>query len=286
MRLTFLGTGTSAGVPCIGCACEVCTSEDPRDRRTRTSAALRFTDPAGHDRTLLLDCGPDLRAQALAARLTRCDGVLFTHNHVDHTFGVDELRRFNAVMHAPIDIYAEAHTMTFLRRVYAHIFDKDRNVQDSFVATLLPHVIEPGLPLNLFGLRVTPLRFLHGRLPIAGYRFDATPELAAKSDSGATTASGPAATHPLLPLVYATDVNGIPPETWPSLRGLRTLVLGALRHRKHPTHYTLDEAVNAADRIDAAQTYFVHMSHELAHAETQASLPDRMSLAHDGLEIT
>ncbi|MBX3364074.1 MAG: MBL fold metallo-hydrolase [Phycisphaeraceae bacterium] len=270
MRLTFLGTGTSAGVPCIGCACEVCRSIDPRDTRTRTSAALRFTDTHGRERTILLDCGPDMRAQALANGLTRCDAVLFTHNHVDHTFGVDELRRFNAVMRQPIDIYAEAHTLTFLRRVYAHIFDRDKNFQDSFVATLTAHVIEPEAPINLFGLRITPLRFLHGKLPIAGFRLDAGSDLPASR---------------ILPLVYATDVNGVPPETWRHLTDLQTLVLGALRHRKHPTHYTLDEAVDVADRIAAEQTFFVHMSHELGHAVTQASLPENMHLAHDGLVL-
>src|SRR4051794_28720568 len=124
MRFVFLGTGTSAGVPAIGCTCAVCTSRDPRDQRLRTAAALSWTDPDGHPRTILLDAGPDLRQQALRAGLTRCDAVFFTHNHVDHTFGVDELRRFNAVMHAPIDIYAEPHTLDHLARVYKHIFDK------------------------------------------------------------------------------------------------------------------------------------------------------------------
>lgn len=267
MRFIFLGTGTSAGIPAIGCDCAVCASPDPRDRRLRTAAALTFRDPAGRERTILLDAGPDLRQQALGARLRRCDAVLFTHNHVDHTFGVDELRRFNAVMRAPISIYADAHTLDHLHRVYRHIFDRKANINDSFVATLIPHRLEPGTPLDLFGLRITPIPLLHGRLPILGFRIE--------SDLPG------AAAH--FPLAYCTDVSGIPPEAWPMLRGLRTLVLDALRHRHHPTHLTLADAVGNAERIGAARTWFVHMAHDLAHEATNASLPEGMALAHDGL---
>jgi len=271
MRFVFLGTGTSAGVPAIGCSCAVCTSPDPRDQRLRTAAAIEFVDPAGDPRTILLDAGPDLRQQALRAGLVRCDAVLFTHNHVDHTFGVDELRRFNAVMGTAIDIYAEPHTLDHLNRVYKHIFDRQGNINDSFVATLIAHRIEPGKPLDLFGLRITPLRLLHGRLPVLGFRIDPAP--------GAFGGAVP----PFLPLAYCTDVSAVPPETWAQFRGVRTLVLDALRHRRHPTHLSLSEAVNIADRIGAEQTWFVHMAHDLGHAETDASLPKGMNLAYDGL---
>ncbi len=270
VRFEFLGTGTSAGIPTIGCACDVCASDDPRDTRLRTSAALRFTDPSGQERVILLDAGPDLRQQALHARLDRADAILFTHNHVDHTFGLDEVRRFNITMNAPVDIYAEDHTLEHLRRVYKHIFDKRSNVQDSFIATLIAHRLEPGGVLDLFGVRVTPLRLLHGRLPILGFRIDAPPEL------------DPAG---ILPLAYCTDVSAIPPETWPGLTGLRTLVLDALRRRHHPTHLTIDRAVDIAERVGAGQTYFVHMSHDLGHAETNAQLPEGVALAHDGLVL-
>lgn len=269
MRFVFLGTGTSAGVPAIGCDCAVCTSADPRDRRLRTSALLRFHDPAGQERVVLLDAGPDLREQALRLSLRRLDAILFTHNHVDHTFGLDEVRRFNAVMREPISIYADRHTLDHLHRVYRHIFDKDRNVNDSFVATLIAHEIQPETPFDLFGLRLTPIPLLHGKLPVLGYRIEqATPGTA-----------GP------LPLAYCTDVSAIPPQSWRYFRGLSTLVLDALRHRKHPTHLTLDEAVTIADRVGARRTFFVHMAHDLAHDETNASLPEGMSLAHDGLEL-
>ena len=270
MRFTFLGTGTSAGVPSIGCFCPVCTSQDLRDQRLRTSGLVDFTDASGKHRSILIDAGPDLRQQSLRAKMTRCDGVLFTHNHVHHTFGLDELRRFNAVMHAPIDVYGEPHTIEHLQRVYRHIFDKANNTNDSFVATLIPHRIEVEHVLELHGLKITPFRLLHGRLPILGYRFDAPPSFSPGPDSP-------------FPLAYCTDVSGIPPETWKHLTGLNTLVLDALRHRKHPTHLTVEEASNVAERIGARQTWFVHMSHDLSHEETNRSLPPDMRLAHDGL---
>jgi len=270
MRFTFLGTGTSAGIPAIGCDCPVCLSDDPRDSRLRTSACIEFRDATGAERVVLLDAGPDLRQQALRAGLERLDAILFTHNHVDHTFGLDEVRRFNALMRAPIDIYAEDHTLRHLRRVYAHIFDKGANVNDSFVATLIAHRIEPAATLDLYGLRVTPIRLLHGRLPVLGFRIDAP---TGHPDDDA------------FPLAYCTDVSSIPPESWEPLRDLRTLVLDALRRRHHPTHLTLDRAVEIAERVRARQTWFVHMAHDLAHEATNAELPDGMALAHDGLVL-
>lgn len=277
MRFEFLGTGTSAGIPTIGCACAVCASTDPRDNRLRTSAAVRFVDPKGTPRTVLIDAGPDLRQQALRHTLDRCDAILFTHNHVDHTFGLDEVRRFNVVMNAPVDIYAEPHTMNHLRRVYQHIFDRLANVNDSFVATLIAHTITPesvtrGDSIDLYGVRFTPIRLLHGRLPVLGFRITPGPGVAVGPDSP-------------FPLAYCTDVSAVPTESWSRLTGLRTLVLDALRHRNHPTHFTLGQAVGVANEVGAGVTYFVHMSHDLGHAATQDQLPEGMSLAHDGLVL-
>lgn len=276
MRFTFLGTGTSAGVPAIACACEVCTSTDPRDQRLRTGACVQFVDATGQERTILIDTTPDLRQQALRAGLTRCDAVLYTHNHVDHTFGLDEVRRFNAVQQSPIDVYAEAHTLGHLRRVYQHIFEAAHNVNQSFVATLIAHEIAPERPLDLFGLRITPFRLLHGRLPVLGFRIE-------RQDSGHQDHRLPS-TSPF-PLAYCTDVSAIPPESWRFIRGVNTLVLDALRPRHHPTHFTLDQAISVAERIAAPRTYFIHMSHDLKHAETNAALPEGMQLAHDGLVL-
>ncbi len=271
MRLTFLGTGTSSGIPSIGCTCPVCTSDDPCNHRLRTSACLEFVDPDGSLRAILLDAGPDLRQQALRHNMVRLDAILFTHHHVDHTFGLDEVRRFNVLMNQPIDIYADAHTTDALHRVYQHIFRQETNAQKSFVASLISHIIEPFEVFGLYGLTITPLTLMHGRVPILGYRFDA-PWLKTTPDS-------------ILPLAYCTDVSTIPPATWPKLTGLNTLVLDALRRRHHPTHMTLDRAVEVADRIGAKQTYFVHMSHDLDHETTNARLPCSMRLAHDGLTL-
>ena len=274
-QFVILGSGTSAGVPVIGCDCHVCRSEDPRDNRTRCSACVRFLDASGQSRIVLIDTSPDLRMQALRENLNRCDAIVYTHNHVDHTFGLDEVRRFNAVMQAPIDVFADAHTMEHLRRVYRHIFERDKNVNDSFVATLIPHVLDSSRPLDLFGLRFTPLHLLHGRLPVLGFRIEALNE----RNEIAEQQPDP------FPLEYCTDVSSIPPQTWPMLRNLNTLVLDMLRYRHHPTHMTVDQAIAAAQQIEARQTYFTHMTHDISHSELDAQLPCSMSLAFDGLVI-
>jgi phosphoribosyl 1,2-cyclic phosphate phosphodiesterase len=283
MRLTFLGTGTSAGVPAIGCDCRVCTSTDPRDNRLRTSAAVSWTDASGQPRVVLIDAGPDLRQQVLRAKIARCDAILFTHNHADHTFGLDEVRRFNVLQQTAIPIYAEAHTLEHLGRVYTYIFQKDKNVNDSFVAHLLAHQIPErdvmeGRALELFGVRFTPIRAHHGRLPVLGFRIETSEALArAMSARGEENAA--------FPLAYLTDVSAIPPESYRRLTGLKTLVLDALRHRVHPTHLSIDQALNIALNVEAAKTYFVHMAHEVMHEEVEADLPENVHLAYDGLMI-
>lgn len=275
VEFIILGSGTSAGVPVIGCDCDVCRSSDPRDRRTRCSACVRFIDPGDRERMILIDTSPDLREQALRQNLTRCDAILYTHNHVDHTFGLDEVRRFNAVMQAPIEVYANPHTMQHLQRVFQHIFDRDKNVNDSFVATLIPQMLHEDRPVDLFGLRFTPLQLLHGKLPVLGFRLEAL------NERGQIHADQPGP----LPMAYCTDVSSIPPQTWPRLRGLKTLVLDMLRYRRHPTHFTVDEAVAAAHEIGARQTYFTHMTHDISHADLDRRLPQGMNLAYDGLVI-
>jgi phosphoribosyl 1,2-cyclic phosphate phosphodiesterase len=272
-KFTFLGTGTSSGVPVIGCDCEVCTSTDPRDSRLRTSACLEWLDPEGKPRCVLIDTSPDLRQQALKHKIRRVDAILFTHNHVDHTFGLDEVRRYNAMQQHAIDVYAEPRVIEFLKRVYQHIFDSDKNINQSFVATLIAFPIEPAHPIDLHGLRFTPLRAMHGRLPVVGFRIEPAP-----AHPSPLTAS-------LFPLIYLTDVSAIPNETWPLLEGCRTLVLDALRHRHHPTHLTLSQAIGIAQNVAAERTYFVHMTHDLGHAKTQAELPEGMQLAWDGLVL-
>ncbi len=291
LRFTLLGTGTSAGVPAIGCACAVCTSSDPRDQRLRAGAAVQWTDAEGRERVVLIDATPDLRQQALRARLTRCDAILFTHNHVDHTFGLDEVRRFNVLQHAPVSIYAEDHTMGHLRRVYQHIFEREQNVNDSFVATLIPHRLAPAVPVDLYGVRFTPIRLLHGKLPVLGFRIEVASEgLFVQGGFGAGQASvGQASRLPssssAFPLAYCTDCSAIPPESYRLLRGLGTLVLDGLRYRKHPTHFSIDEACSVAERVGAGVTYLTHLAHDVPHEQGDAALPAGVRLAWDGLAI-
>ena len=275
IQFIILGSGTSAGVPVIGCDCDVCTSNDPRDQRTRPAACIQFTDPHGDERVILIDTSPDLRQQVLRHKIVRCDGIIYTHNHVDHTFGLDDVRRFNAVMDKPITVYAELHTFEHLRRVYRHIFEKEKNVNDSFVATLIPQVVDSEQSFDLHSLRWTPLRLLHGRLPILGFRIDALD----RHGQIAQDQPGP------LPLAYCTDVSSVPPETWPRLRNLRTLILDMLRYRKHRTHMSVDEAIETAQRIEAQQTYFIHMTHDISHGDLDPKLPKGMALSYDGLVL-
>ncbi len=266
----FLGTGTSGGIPLIACDCATCTSDDPRDTRTRSGAAFTWIDDTDTRRVVLIDTTPDLREQAIRHNLWRCDAVLYTHNHVDHIFGLDEVRRFNHVMgDVPISIYAEGYTLDALKRVYKHVFDQQHNVNKSFVATLISHEIHADRPIELHGVRFTPIRLLHGRLPILGFRIEPIRQ----------EANGP------LPLAYCTDTSGIPTDTWATLAGLDTLVLDGLRHRHHPTHFTIDQACDAALQIGARRTYLTHIAHEVKHGVTDPELPEGINLSYDGLVL-
>ena len=273
LRFTLLGTGTSSGIPVIACDCATCASDDPRDRRTRVGAMLEFTDPEGMARTVLVDCPPDHREHALRHRIRRVDAILFTHAHVDHVFGLDDARLYNVSMRAPVHLFAERTVLDELARIYDHIFRPHRNVNKSFVAEVVTHAVAPGEPIELFGVQATPVRLLHGALPIVGFRFDA---------SGARAAAGAGST---LPLAYCTDVNGIPPESWPRLAGLDTIVLDMLRERAHPTHFSLRDALDAAGRLGARRTVFTHMTHDVRHAELSARLPAGVELGYDGMRL-
>jgi len=271
----LLGTGTSAGVPVIGCDCAVCTSDDPRDRRTRSGAALLFRDEGGQERVVLLDCGPDHREHSIRHRLRRADAILFTHDHVDHTFGLDDVRRYNALMKTPIGVYCDERTRDFLERVYRHIFRRHENVNDSFVADLFVRTIRAGEPIDVHGIRFSPFEVLHGRLPVLAFRIEALDE----TGRIAKVQPGP------LPLAYCTDLSAMPPAAWPLLRGLETLVLDCLRFRAHPTHLTVAQATGIAREADARRTVFVHMTHDILHARDGAQLPDGMEFGYDGLVL-
>lgn len=248
LRITLLGTGTSHGVPMIACDCPVCTSADPRDRRTRPSVLI---EAAG--RSILIDTSPELRLQCLASNVRRCDAVLFTHHHIDHVAGLDDLRRFNWLQRGAIPCYGSADTLEHLRRMFPYAVS-GQNEQQFAVPQLQFHAISG--PFTLFDLRILPIKLLHGTLPVLGFRMGN--------------------------FAYCTDVSTIPVESWPLLSGLGLLVLDALRIRPHPTHFNLEQAVNAARKIGAKQTLFTHIAHELSHASTNAGLPGDMQLGFDG----
>ena len=251
MRVTFLGTGTSHGVPMIGCACDVCRSTDPRDKRWRPSILIE----AG-GLSVLVDTSTDLRAQALRFGVTRVDAVLYTHGHADHVLGFDELRRFNVLTRRPVPVFGDGPTLADLRRVFAYAF-QDPPPAGGGVPSVSP--FEVSGPFCLGQVEIVPVPILHGDRRILGYRVGS--------------------------FAYLTDCNGIPDRSWPLLAGVEVAVLGALRHRPHPTHFTVAEAVATARRLGTRRTLFTHMCHDLGHDATNRDLPPGMELAWDGLVV-
>jgi phosphoribosyl 1,2-cyclic phosphate phosphodiesterase len=252
-------------VPSIGCDCDVCRSADPHDRRTRPSIAIEL-QPAGPRppladavRSILIDTSTDLRAQALANNLRRVDAILFTHSHADHVFGLDEVRRYNAMQQTAIGCYADAATLADLRRMFSYIFNPPRQ-QGGGIPQL--RLFEIAGPFTLGGVDVIPVPLFHGKLPILGFRIG--------------------------PFAYLTDCNRIPDESWPLLTadgGVRVLIIDALRDRPHSTHFTVAEALDVVDRLGVQQAYLTHICHDLPHAQTCARLPAGVQLAYDGLVL-
>lgn len=253
----------------IGCECAVCRSTDPRDRRSRPSVLIdlrpdqpfelrpdRATSPA-HARFILIDTSSDLRAQALTHGIRRVDAILFTHSHADHIFGLDEVRRFNHLQKEAIPCYADASTARDLRRTFAYIFDNSELPGGGIPQIRLSQIAGP---FTLGDAEIMPVPLLHGSREILGFRLGT--------------------------FAYLTDCNAIPDRSWPLLEGVETLVLDALREKKHPTHFNLEEATAAAARIGAERTYFTHISHDLSHERTCARLPPGVELAYDGLILT
>jgi phosphoribosyl 1,2-cyclic phosphate phosphodiesterase len=255
MRLTFLGTGTSFGVPQIGCDCAVCRSTDPRDRRTRSGALLE-TDTGN----ILLDTPPELRLQLLTAGISKVDAVLYTHEHADHINGIDDLRIFSVRRRDPLPIYGPRETLDRLRASFNYIFDDEvRPYEGTSKPALEMHAIEPGRAVSVAGVTMLPLAFRHGHLRVFGYRFGN--------------------------LAYITDVKAVPGAEREQLQGLDVLVLNALWWRPHPTHLSIAEAVQTAQALGARRTYLTHLTHETGHAELAAQLPHGIAPAYDGLTV-
>jgi phosphoribosyl 1,2-cyclic phosphate phosphodiesterase len=255
MRLTFLGTGTSFGVPQIGCDCAVCRSIDPRDKRTRSGAVLEASGS-----TILIDTPPELRLQLIAGGFTSIDAVVYTHEHADHINGIDDLRIFSVRRRDPLPIYGPEETLERLRSSFNYIFDDAvRPYEGTSKPSLRLHETQPGRPMIVAGVEMLPLSFQHGHLRVFGYRFGN--------------------------LAYITDVKSIPPAERERLRDLDVLVLNALWWRPHPTHLSITEAVETARALGARRTYLTHLTHETGHADLEQKLPEGIFPAYDGLTV-
>jgi phosphoribosyl 1,2-cyclic phosphate phosphodiesterase len=248
MRITFLGTGTSVGVPAVGCECVTCLSEDPCDKRLRTSVLIEHLG-----NNFIIDASTDFRQQALRVGLKRLDAILFTHSHADHCFGLDDTRPI-MFRHGAIPVFATDVTWEGLRRIYAYVFEP---APYPGVPRIIPHRVEG--EFSLFGLPVEPLTVIHGRLPVTAYRIGR--------------------------FAYVTDCNRIPEDTCARLRGLDMLVIDALRFKAHPTHMTLDESLEYVERLRPRRALLTHISHDIKHSETSGHLPEGVEIAYDGLTV-
>lgn len=253
-KMILLGTGTSVGVPMIGCSCEVCSSSDEKNKRLRTSAILGL--PEGN---LLIDTSPDLRTQLLRAGIGIVHAVLYTHEHVDHLYGLDDLRLFPFALGKPVPLFCEAKVEERIRIAFDYAFFTRPETHPGASPKL--DFIRIGLePFDVLGARVQPVRLLHGpHFEVLGFRFGN--------------------------VAYCTDTNALTDQAWQSLQGLDVLVLDALRFQPHPTHFSLDEAVAVADRLQPRQTYLTHVGHDLDYEKTNRWLPSHVQLAYDGQVI-
>ena len=252
IQITFLGTGTSQGVPVVACDCEVCRSSDERDKRLRAAVFIEVNGTK-----LVIDAGPDFRQQMLNIGLRKLDAILLTHEHTDHIFGLDDIRAFNWVQKHPTDIYAEKRVQTAIKRVFDYVFEKNKYPG---IPQMNLHLVE-NKPFVLNGTEIIPVRGFHHKLPVFGFRIGK--------------------------LAYLTDVNRVDPEEREKLKGLDVLVVNALRFEKHISHFNIEEALELIDELKPKNAYLTHISHMLGkHEDVQKQLPDHVFLAYDGLKLT
>jgi phosphoribosyl 1,2-cyclic phosphate phosphodiesterase len=252
MKVTILGSGTSSGVPTIGCDCATCTSPDPRDHRLRPSIWIQSGDAS-----IIVDSSSDFRQQCIRACVHTLDAVVYTHHHFDHIAGFDDLRAFNFRSRRAIPIYAMPETLDNLERIFSYAFHPDFNGGTSVPLIEVTSILND--PFLLGGLEWIPLHLMHGKMRVNGYRIGN--------------------------FAYCTDCNGISDEALRRLAGVKTLVLDALRLSEHPTHFSLAQAIEMAGRIGADETYFTHIAHDIRHGAIEPTLPEGVHLAYDGLEL-
>lgn len=252
MKITFLGTGTSQGVPFIGCDCAVCTSPDKRDNRLRTSVWIETADTS-----IVIDSGPDFRYQMLRANVRKLDAIIYTHGHKDHVAGMDDIRAYNYHYQKDMDVFASEETQVVLKREFQYVFSEKKYPG---IPQVNLHTINGDTPFTINGITIIPVKVLHYKLEVLGFRIG--------------------------DFTYITDANYIAPAEMDKIKGSKALVLNALRHEQHVSHYTLKEAIEVAALSGAHHTYFTHISHQLGlHAEIDSHLPQGMHLAYDGLTL-
>jgi phosphoribosyl 1,2-cyclic phosphate phosphodiesterase len=252
MKIKFLGTGTSTGIPVIGCDCEVCSSLNPKDKRLRTSVYVEV----GRTR-ILIDSGPDVREQFLTHKISDVDGILYTHSHYDHAAGLDDLRPISLFNGKSLPLYAKKDVFNDLARMFVHIFNEPAQVGGGITRVHKNEINAETFKIN--DLEIQPIPVKHGVLDILGYR--------------------------IKDFAYITDASAIPDTSMELLKGVKILVLNALRYREHSTHFNVSQAIEKAEIINAKQTYFTHIAHALKHDEVNSELPDGLELAYDGMEI-
>ncbi len=256
MKVTFLGTGTSQGVPVIACECEVCKSLDYRDSRLRVSIHIEMENKEKEQKSIIIDTGADFRQQCLRERIKKLDAVLYTHQHKDHTAGMDEVRSFNFLQKKDMPIYARKAVLEQLKQEFAYIFAEDKYPGIPRIET---HVIE-NKPFEVQGIDIIPIEVLHYKLPVFGFR--------------------------IKDFTYITDVNFISEQELEKIKGTKIVVLGALQKEKHISHFTLDEAVEVIKKLNPEKAYLTHISHRMGlHKQVSEELPQNIELAYDGLEI-